>query len=112
MPERNAHQASRGRRAVLSDTTYSLISLRKSTPTQNRQLKILISNSKQLFDDFVGELTFQNHLIHQLIHCVRSGSWTKMQNWTVKAKIGLRTRRLESAEIFLRTAYEALFAQS
>jgi len=32
---------------VLSDTMYSLISFRKSTPPHNRQLDILISNSKQ-----------------------------------------------------------------
>ena len=37
---------------------YSLISLRKSTPPQNRQLNILISNSEQCVDDFVGGLTF------------------------------------------------------
>ena len=32
---------------TLSDTMYLLISFRKSTPPQNRQLNILISNSKQ-----------------------------------------------------------------
>jgi hypothetical protein len=32
---------------VLSDTMYSLISFRKSTPLQIRQLNVLISNSKQ-----------------------------------------------------------------
>ena len=32
-------------RVVLSDTTYSLIGFRKSTPPQNRQPYILISNS-------------------------------------------------------------------
>ena len=30
----------------------------KSTPPQNRQLNILISNSKQQVDDVVGEVTF------------------------------------------------------
>ena len=44
--------------AGLSDTMYLLISFRKSTSPQNRQLNILISTSKQLVDDFVGELTF------------------------------------------------------
>ena len=33
--------------AMLSDTKYSLISFRKSTPAQNRQLNILISSSKR-----------------------------------------------------------------
>jgi len=37
---------------------YLLISFRKSTPPQNRQLNILVSDSKQKVDDFVGELTF------------------------------------------------------
>jgi len=32
---------------TLSDTMYSLISLRKSTPPQNRQLDILIHNRKR-----------------------------------------------------------------
>ena len=31
---------------ILSDTMYLLISFRKSTPPQHRQLNILISNSK------------------------------------------------------------------
>ena len=44
----------------LSHRMYSLIGFRKSTSTQNRTLDILISNSKQQIDDFVGELTFQN----------------------------------------------------
>ena len=44
--------------AHLSDTMHSLISFRKSTPPQNRQLKILINNSKRRVDDLVGELTF------------------------------------------------------
>ena len=33
---------------------YLLISFRKSTPPQNRQLNILISNSKQKVQNFVG----------------------------------------------------------
>ena len=32
-----------------------------STPPQNRQLIVLIGNSKQYVDDFVGELTFSSH---------------------------------------------------
>ena len=43
---------------LLSDTMCLLISIRKSTPQQNRQLDILISNSEQQVDHFVGELTF------------------------------------------------------
>ena len=45
---------------TLSDTMYLLISFRKSTPPQNRQLNILIGNSKRSVDEFVGELTFKN----------------------------------------------------
>ena len=43
---------------ILSDTMYSSISSRESTPPQNHQLNILISNSEKQVDDFVGELTF------------------------------------------------------
>ena len=43
---------------TLSHRMYLLISFTESTPPQNRQLNILISNSKQPVDDFVGELTF------------------------------------------------------
>ena len=32
---------------LLSDTMYSIISLKKSTPPQNGQLNVLIINSKQ-----------------------------------------------------------------
>ena len=42
----------------LSGIMYLLIGFRKSNPPRNRQLDILISNSKQHVDDFVGELTF------------------------------------------------------
>ena len=42
---------------ILSDTLHVLISFRKSTPTQNRQLDILISDGKHQVDEFVGELT-------------------------------------------------------
>jgi hypothetical protein len=38
---------------------YLLISIGKSTPPQNRQRNILDGKSKQLVDDFVGEMTFQ-----------------------------------------------------
>ena len=34
------------------------ISSRKSTPPQNRQLNVLISNSKQQVDNFVGGVDF------------------------------------------------------
>ena len=49
---------------TLSHTMDSLLSFRKSTPSQNRQLDILISDSKQYVDDFVGGLTFQNSSIN------------------------------------------------
>ena len=39
-------------------TMYVLNSFTKSTPPKNRQLNILICNSKQRVEDFVGELTF------------------------------------------------------
>ena len=45
-------------RAVLSHRMYSSISFRKSTPPQNRQLKILLSNCKHQVEDLVGESTF------------------------------------------------------
>ena len=38
----------------LSDAMHLLIGFRKSTAPQNRQLNILISNSEQRVDDFVG----------------------------------------------------------
>ena len=43
---------------ILSGTMYLSISFIKSTPPQNRQLDIMISNSKQVVDDLVVELTF------------------------------------------------------
>ena len=54
--------------AVLSHIMYLLISFRRSAPPQNRQLIVLVSNSKQyvddfMGDDFMGELTFYNHFI-------------------------------------------------
>ena len=39
------------------DTVYSLISFRKSTAPQNRQLDVLISNSQQQVNDLVGGVT-------------------------------------------------------
>ena len=45
-----------------SDTMYWLISFRESTPPQNRQVNIVVSNNKQQVDDFVGGLTFQDWL--------------------------------------------------
>ena len=49
--------------AILSHTMYQSNCFRKPTPPQNRQLNIWIRNSKQSVNDFVGELTFWNHLI-------------------------------------------------
>jgi len=46
------------------DAINSLISLEKSASLQTRQLYILISNSKNLVDDFVGELTLRNYLMN------------------------------------------------
>ena len=51
-------------RPVLSHTMDHLNGFRKSPPPKNRQLIGLISNSKQRFDDFVGELTFWIHFIN------------------------------------------------
>ena len=39
---------------------------RKSTPPQNRQLNISISNSKNRVDNSVGELTFSNSFMNTL----------------------------------------------
>ena len=43
---------------IISRTIRFLISLKVSTPAQNRQLNIFVSHSKQQVNDFVGELTF------------------------------------------------------
>ena len=40
--------------STLSRTMYLLISFRKSTPPQNRQLNTSIGDSKQYVDNFVG----------------------------------------------------------
>jgi len=48
------------RSELLSHRMYLLMSLGKSTPPQNRQLDIFISNSKQCVDDFMGNLTLSN----------------------------------------------------
>ena len=42
--------------SFLSDSTYSLISFRKSISPRKRQLNISISNSEQYVDDFAGKL--------------------------------------------------------
>ena len=43
---------------ISSDTLYLSVSFRESTPPQNRQLNISISDSEEQVDDFLGELTF------------------------------------------------------
>ena len=45
-------------RESLSNTMYLSIAFRKSTAPPKLQLDLLISNSEQKNDDFVGELTF------------------------------------------------------
>ena len=45
--------------AILSHTMYLLTSFGKPTLPQKCQLHALTRNSRQLVDDFVGELTFQ-----------------------------------------------------
>ena len=52
------HETSNLEHAFCTETT--LTSFRKSTPPQNCQTNISISNSKQQVDDLVGESTFQN----------------------------------------------------
>jgi hypothetical protein len=42
---------------------YQLDDFRTSTPPQNCQLIVSISNSNKYCNDFVGELTFQNRLV-------------------------------------------------
>jgi hypothetical protein len=44
----------------LFDTMYLLISFRKSTPPQNRQLIVYYYNIKNQVDGFARDLTFQN----------------------------------------------------
>jgi hypothetical protein len=51
--ERNEDANSCRGDTTLSDTSCLSINLRKSSPPQNRQLNILICNSKQHVDDFV-----------------------------------------------------------
>ena len=43
---------------LLSHKMNGLSGFRQATPQQNRQLHILVSNSKQYVDDFAGEFTF------------------------------------------------------
>ena len=45
---------------------HSLIVLKECNLPQNRQPFALIGDSNQQVDDFVGELTFQNHVIYTL----------------------------------------------
>jgi hypothetical protein len=47
-----------GEERILSHEMYLLISFRKSTPAQNRQLIVYYYLLKYQVDDFVGELTF------------------------------------------------------
>ena len=46
--------------ALHHDTIEFLINLRQSTPPQERQLNISISNSKRSVDIFWGGVTFSN----------------------------------------------------
>ena len=58
----------------LSHTLYQLNGFRKSTPSQNHQLVVLISNSKQYVDDFVEELRrpqVARHFIYRGISLTR-----------------------------------------
>ena len=43
---------------ISSPTCINSMIFIKSTPPQNRQRIVLVSNSKKLVDDFVGKLTF------------------------------------------------------
>ena len=47
---------------IVSHTMYQSNGFRESTPPQNRQLNVLISDSKRLGDDFEGGGTFQDYL--------------------------------------------------
>ena len=55
-----AIDAGEGAVGFLSDTMYSVISFKKSSPPQNRRLNILICNSKQQVHYFVREFTKTN----------------------------------------------------
>ena len=52
-----------GPTTISSHIMYLLISLRKSTPPQNRQPNIFISNRRQYVDDFGVDLIFSNPLL-------------------------------------------------
>ena len=59
-----ANRKAAGRyRPYLKQYFYWLV-LESQLPHKNRQLDISISDSTQQVDDFVGDLTFQNHLIN------------------------------------------------
>ena len=51
---------------ILSHTMYKLDGFRQSTPSQDRQLIVLIGKSQQQVHNFVVELTFQKHAINTL----------------------------------------------
>jgi hypothetical protein len=61
---------------------YQLDGFSKSNPPQNRQLIVLITDSKQLVDDFVGELTFQNHQINALCQ-IKALSEARPSRWSI-----------------------------
>ena len=55
-----------GSLTISSDTVLIQNSFRRPTSPPNRQPIVSVSSSRQLVDDFVGELTFLNHLVNTL----------------------------------------------
>ena len=54
-------------RKVLESQLHRSNGFGKSTPPQNCQLLVLMSNGKRLPDDLMEKLTFYNHLINTLV---------------------------------------------
>ena len=91
---------------VLSHTTYLLISFRKSTSPQNRQLIIHYYRLEYQVGCFVGELTFQNHLIDTLceIKSLPSSFVTLLSlRWAAARSPGMKTLHpfLDLAQVFM-----------
>ena len=81
---------------------YLFIIFGKSTPQRNRQLNIVIRNSKQQVDDFVGQLFLKKQLKDAL--CGIS---------LQQVHLGAQRRwRVESRESFNVNDFEALFILS
>ena len=101
--------------SLSSHRMYLLISFRKSTPSQNRQLVIYYHLLKYQVGDFVEELTFENELIDALcqicsdwklseklpacrqavtpVHANGPSNYTNSQSWNVLSTCGDKCRQ-------------------